>query len=135
MKKIILGSLILGSVLFASEQVVEFKSNLFDLNKIKSKEMRGFLARIEQFSWMAKIIKDYYEAKTCNKEFYNEITMEDIEVFFNSPASAFLMGAYIFNEKKSDENQYLQVINDYKFMNCGEGEIYNVQNIQNTHSD
>jgi len=65
MKKIIIGTLITGCMLFASDKAVEFKSDLFDLNKVKSEEMKGFLIGIESsFSSITKVVKDYYEVKT-----------------------------------------------------------------------
>lgn len=62
MEKMIIGILVAGCMLFAAPETVEFKSNLFDLNKVKNKEMKDFLIAVEaSFPSMGKIIKDYYD--------------------------------------------------------------------------
>lgn len=130
MKKVILGILVTGSMLLASDKAVELKSNLFDLNKVKSDEMKGFLIGIERsMPSVTKIIKDYYEAKTCNDEFYNEITMNDMQDFVGaSPAFAVLMGLNA-TEDETSRYAYARLIKDYRFMNCGMGKSLTVEEI------
>jgi len=130
MKKIIVGTLITGCMLFASDKAVELKSNLFDLNKIKSEEMKDFLVGLESsFPLIAKVVKDYYEAKTCSKEFYNEITMDDVMEFAStSRAYGVLITLITLNDGKKEnakDNGYTELINTYKFMNCGDGMLPN----------
>ncbi|MBW6487522.1 hypothetical protein [Sulfurimonas sp.] len=128
MKKIIVGTLISGCMLLASDKAVKFESKLFDLNKVKSEEMRGFLAGFENLlPSAAKVVKDYYEAKTCNKEFYNEITMYDVQEFASSsPTYGVLIALSTLNsDKKEDarDNGYNELINTYNFVNCGKGAL------------
>lgn len=130
MKKIIVGTLVAGCMLFASDKAVDLKSDLFDLNKVKSEEMRGFLAEFESvLPSAAKVVKDYYEAKTCKKEFYNEVTMDDVkELASTSPAYGVLIALRTLNDDKKENaknNGYADLINTYKFMNCGEGTLPN----------
>ncbi|MCK9473672.1 hypothetical protein [Sulfurimonas sp.] len=124
MKKIILGTLVVASVLFSSEKVVEVKS-MFDLNKVKSGEMKDFLVAVESLSSeAAAVVKDYHEAKTCTNEFYNKVAVKDLQEFF-SENHAFSALKTIGNKKS--KYAYAQIINDYKFMNCGLGKSLAVE--------
>lgn len=130
MKKIIVGTLVAGCMLLASDKTVSFESKLFDLNKVKNEEMKGFLVGIESsFPSIAKVVKDYYEAKTCSKEFYNEVTIYNLKDFIaTSPTYGVLVALDTLNsDKKEDakENGYTELINTYKFMNCGDGTLPN----------
>jgi hypothetical protein len=123
MKKIIIGMLAVGSMLFASGKEIELKSNLFDLSRVQSDEMKGALVGMElSFPSVAKVIKDYYEAKTCSVDFYNKITIQDVEDFgTTSTFNVLLQLDYLDND--AGKPTYKQLINDYKFMNCGIGKI------------
>ena len=129
MKKIIVGTLITGCMLFASDKTVSFENKLFDLNKVKNEEMKDFLIRIESsLPSIAKVIKDYYEAKTCNKEFYNQVTISDVKEFVTTAPYGVLIKLRALNsDKKEDakDNGYAELINTYKFMNCGDGTLPN----------
>lgn len=127
MKKIILGTLVVASVLFSSEKVVEVKS-MFDLNKVKSGEMKDFLVAVESLSSeAAAVVKDYHEAKTCTNEFYNKVAVKDLQEFFSeNHAFSALLALKTIGNKKS-KYAYAQIINDYKFMNCGLGKSLAVE--------
>lgn len=126
MKKIIVGTLVAGCMLVASDKTVSFESKLFDLNKVKNEEMKGFLVGIElSFPSIAKVVKDYYEAKTCSKEFYNEVTMDDVKEFVStSPAYGVLYGLSAIGDDTS-KLAYNQLVSDYEFINCGKGTLSN----------
>ena len=135
MKKIIVGTLVAGCMLLASDKTVSFESKLFDLNKVKNEEMKGFLVGIESsFPSIAKVVKDYYEAKTCSKEFYNEVTMDDVkELVSTNPAYAVLLQLSAIGDDTS-KMAYKQLVDEYKFMNCGDGELpkkYSLKGIEN----
>jgi len=127
-KKIIAGLLIFGCVLLASDKTVELKSNLFDVNKIKSEEMRNFLIALELVTPSAtKIVKDYFEAKTCSKEFYNKVTVDDIKKFLTTKRIYGIL--FELSSPNSDKkevakgNRYIELISIYQFMNCGKGAL------------
>lgn len=118
MKKVILGILVVGSVLLASDKTVGLKSNLFDLDKVKNEEMKSLLVDLEtNLPYTLKIVKDYYEAKTCTDEFYNKIAVNDVKEFAASVQLAVLTGLSMGGQ----QDAYEKLINDFKFMNCGEG--------------
>lgn len=113
MKKIIIGALVVGSMLFASTQIAEVELS-------KSEKMKIFLEKFEALDLVSvKILKDYYETKVCSKDFYNAFSVEDTRNFVSgSPIYYTLMQLHI-----TDESAYNQLISDYKFMNCGIGKI------------
>jgi hypothetical protein len=130
MKRIILGTLLASCMLFASDTAVEFKSELFDASKIKNEEMKGFLIGMEKSvsKNMSQTVKDYFETKTCKEDFYNTVSIDDIKSFVaNGYQFSFLLALNILNSDKQDidTNTYLQIINNYKFLNCGVGRFYN----------
>lgn len=126
MRKIILGILVVGSMLLASDKAVELKSNLFDLNKVKSEEMKSFLVVFEAtLPYALKVVRDYYEAKTCTDEFYNKITKDELIGFGETAQLATLIGLSMGGHP----NDYEELINDYRFMNCGEGKPTAVKKI------
>lgn len=127
MKKIVTGLLISSCMLFASDKAVELKSDLFDLNKIKSEEMKSFLLGVEySHSLVGKVLKDYYEAKTCDKEFYNKVTVDEIREFIvTAPFGVLLALSYFDSEKDTKDKKYTELINTYKFLNCGDGLLPN----------
>lgn len=129
MRKIIIGTLVVGCMLLASDKAIlsKTKSKLFDFDKVKSEETRDFLDALETtLPLTAKVIKDYYEAKTCTKEFYNEVAIDDVKEFVTtSPFGVLFALSILSSDKKEDakDNEYSELINTYKFMNCGKGDF------------
>ena len=132
MRKIVLSTVIsLGLAVnaFATEnnkQELQLQSKLFEIDKIQDDKMKGLLIGIEHFSTIAaEVSKDYYEAKTCTKEFYNHITIDDIKDFIEIQSTyAFLIALKVLEKDKpvdAKDNLYINIINNYKFMNCGIG--------------
>jgi len=124
MKKIIMGTLIAGSVLFASDKDVEFKGNLFDLNKVKSEEMRDFLAALESaLPSVSKVIKDYYEAKTCNKELDMSYRIDEDTIKSN-----------LFIDKNDFSNAFIKakdtILQQQEFCRVGKNEVLDAENLE-----
>jgi hypothetical protein len=128
MKKVIMSMLVASSLIFAADTKVELKSVLFDLNKVKNENMKDFLVGIENvMPSAAEVMKNYLEIKTCNEEFYNEMTVDDIKNYYSdSAAYGVLFPLYVLNKDKKgiENNTYLQTINNYRFLNCGEGKYF-----------
>ncbi|BAK73155.1 hypothetical protein [Arcobacter sp. L] len=81
----------------------------------------------------ASVVKDYFAIKTCKKNFYETVDINEIKLFVSSnPTFTFLMALHTLEDEKiNDINQskYRQILNDYLFMNCGEGNIFNKKEI------
>lgn len=133
MKKILIGTLISSCIIFANDNITKVKTDLFDFNKIENAEMKDFLNQIKDFGNMGNVVKDYYEIRTCDKDFYNKVTVEEIKGFVNySPAFATLISLKTLYSDTKDlkdvNNKYSELINTYKFLNCGAGNLPNKEN-------
>lgn len=132
MKKAIIGTLIASCIVFANNNATNVKTEIFDLNKVENTEMQDFLKELRNFEDTGKVIKDYYEIKTCDKDFYNKVTVNQIKGFVNySPTFGTLISLKtLYSDAKEDDvnNKYIELINTYKFMNCGAGELPNKKN-------
>lgn len=132
MKKAIIGTLIASCIVFANNNTTNVKTEIFDLKKVESVEMQDFLKQLKDFKGTADVIKDYYEIKTCDKDFYNKVTVDEIKGFVNySPAFGTLISLKtLYADTKDDDvnNKYSELINTYKFLNCGAGNLPNKEN-------
>lgn len=123
MKKFLVSMLIVsGSMLFAADKPVECKSNYIDTNKIKDPEMRSFLCGLESVETLSptspsslKVTRDFYEAKTCSKDFYNKVSIKELQEWM-ATSTQFI---YLIALDKQIESKYNETINTYGFLNCG----------------
>lgn len=108
-----------------------FGSNSSNNNK---DDVEEFFKGLEKVSpGTAIVIKDYFSVKTCKKDFYKTIDLNEIKSFVSSsPIFYFMIALNILEDKKTNDinqSKYRQIINDYLFMNCGEGNIFNKKEI------
>lgn len=131
MKKIILGTLLASCMLFASDGATEFESKLFDVSKMENGKTKDYLLDLEKLSPdIAKTLKDYFEAKTCKQDFYNTVTIDEVANFIiKTPTFAFLHSLNTLH-LHYDKDTYLQIISNYRFLNCGEGKFQRYSQIQ-----
>ncbi len=82
MKKLIY-ILTMTCILYAgNNQEVVFESKLFDIKSVKNEKMKNYLIGLEKFNPIqASILKDYYEALTCRKDFFNAVGVDELSNF------------------------------------------------------
>lgn len=121
MKKILLTGLLFTSFVMSEEVPVvevnkEFKS---------SKEMVQSMK--QNFPKIYEVIRDYFETKTCEKDFEKLLSVQEVRDFTESYQFGVLIGLKynIENSEKHKTDYYNTMINSYKFMNCGDKESLN----------
>lgn len=121
LKKIIILSILASSLLFGKGKAdIEYTN-------IKDKQMREFLTSLhEQLPIVLEVIKDYYEAKTCSNDFYNKVSIVEVKTFTTQKHFGTL---YNIKNIKGAEAKYKELLNDYKYMNCGEGELFKIPDL------
>ncbi|AXH16435.1 hypothetical protein CP985_10345 [Malaciobacter mytili LMG 24559] len=135
MKKIFISSIIAATFLFAAQSNApkdiniesNYKSTLYDYSKMKNEDIKSFLYKLESTnSFFAEQLRDYTVVKTCNDEFYNNITLDELIQIANSNSITFFTALKYLNKEKPtmEENKYLQILNNYRFINCGVGSYY-----------
>jgi hypothetical protein len=125
--------LVASSLIFAASNVTEQgtikkEDNSIKLDKSKSDKTKGFIQGLKQtFPVMANFIEEYYQIKTCKEDYYNYVSVDEIRDFAaNGVNFGVLMGLKTFSDSKEgiENNKYLQVMNNYRFINCGEGKYF-----------
>lgn len=86
-------------------------SKLFDISSINDTDTKSYLIGLENFNYVqASILSDYFKAKTCEKDFYNYSTLEDMSNFQFTKDYEDLLAA------SNNEQQYNALIKKYN--NC-----------------
>lgn len=97
-------------------------SSLFGLSQTKdSKEVMDAMKM--SMPIISEVIEDYFQAKTCKKEFTDVTSIEQIKDFSTSYQYGVLLELK-YKEKHQQETSmakatYLALITAYSFMNCG----------------
>jgi hypothetical protein len=119
MKRLILGTILVGCMLFASNH-----TDLLQTKNIKNEKMKQFLLALEKVSPTSmNVIEDYYGAKTCSKDFYNKTTVSNMQKFTSeSVVFGLLIGLKALNTQTS-RYRYKQLIDNYAFMNCAKSSL------------
>lgn len=83
MKRIVLFLTFISCILNAGDiQDLSNDSKLFNVTSINNIEIKKYLLGLEKFNYeLAIILKDYFIAKTCQTEFYNYSTIEELSNF------------------------------------------------------
>lgn len=92
-------------------------SKLFNTDDINNELTRKYLVGMENFNLTQTIIiRDYFIASTCHKDFYNYASLNDLSSFTFSSKFDELNNAYVNNKK-----EYEELIKKEQFINCDVG--------------
>lgn len=128
MKKIILGSLVIVSSLFGNTVVIKEQKKPTDkelmqmakqeFKEHETKKFHDVLFQIMPNS--ANVVNAYFSAKKCTQDFTKVVTVSEVKEFMNfNPAYGSLLGLLILDMN----DEYLKILNDFEFMNCGKGKL------------
>ena len=68
----------------------------------------------------ANVVNAYFSAKKCTQDFTKVVTVSEVKEFMNfNPAYGSLLGLLILDMN----DEYLKILNDFEFMNCGKGKL------------
>lgn len=118
MKKFLFLITFISCVLYAGDKVNTLSnSKLYNTEDINNEVIRKYLVGLEKFNFaQAVIIKDYFEASSCRKDFYNHSSLNDLNIFVFSSKYDELNSAY-----EDDKKEYEELIKKEQFINCNVG--------------
>lgn len=104
-------------------QIPQSDKHIFNYDKIKDESVKGLLYGLQAtVPGVGQVMKDYLAAQSCDDEFYTKKSADELRTSIKELSTTLqygtLMGFYYgFNGHKA----YNNVINNYKYMNCGTG--------------
>lgn len=144
MKKIVISSVVLATTLLFSGcsetlmqqevkeqsqtektqiQIPQSDKHIFNYDKIKDESVKELLFGIEaSVPSVGQVIKDYLAAQSCDDEFYTKKTKDELSTNIKELVTTVQYGTLIgFYYQFDDHKAYNNMINNYKFINCGIG--------------
>ena len=112
MIKVILAGLLLAGSVFANDVNTKGANEDYKTTEALLKDMKKELPTIYP------IYSDYFSAKTCSKDFAQNVSIKEIREF----ASTELYGRLMMlknDTKRISKASYSALISSYEFMNCG----------------
>lgn len=108
-----------------SIQIPQSDKHIFNYDKIKDESVKELLYSMEAtIPSVGQIMKDYLAAQSCDDEFYTKKSKDELSTSINELGASLQYGTLVaFYYVFDDHIAYNNVINNYKYMNCGIGEF------------
>ena len=104
-------------------QIPQSDKHIFNYDKIKDESVKGLLYGLEStIPGVGQVMKDYLSAQLCDDEFYTKKTKDELSTNFKELGASVQYGTLIsYYYGFDDHKAYNNIINNYKYMNCGTG--------------
>lgn len=106
-------------------QIPQSDKHIYNYDKIKDESVKELLFGIESsMPSVSQIMKDYLAAQSCDDEFYTKKSKDELSTSIKELGASLQYGSllgyyYVFDDHKA----YNNIINNYKYMNCGIGKF------------
>ena len=107
-----------------SIQIPQSDKHIFNYDKIKDESVKELLYSMEAtIPSVGQIMKDYLAAQSCDDEFYTKKSKDELSTSINELGASLQYGTLVALYYTLDDHIYNNVINNYKYMNCGIGKF------------